>query len=251
MEIKKKQNKCFEVVYSTSESITIRRCEVNYAAPYEKKLGLITFYGSNDKIISQIEVKVEVYNSQFPIPISYDGAKVFVQSWEKPGLRCYSVAKGSLIWTNRQLNKVNDVLVLNNLLLCFIQETGVVLVDADTGEIIKWILRGYDIDFLYRITDEIAVCWYTTKSKLYYYDIRNDVLYLSPIDFGIKSRLKELVANDEIYNFSRYNLSDVEDLGDTLKVEFFVPKKSENRENDLLNVSISKSNIISNGEVVQ
>lgn len=205
-----KPQNAFEVIYSASETPTISKCVVEYARS-NKELGCLTFYGRNDEIISKIEAHVGVYNSQFPIPVSYDGTKVFIQSWEKPGLCCYSVADGSLIWKNRQLNKVNDVLVLDNILLSFIQETGIVLINAETGEIIKWVLRGYDIDFLYRVTDELVVCWYETKSRMYYYDMRNDMLYLSPIDFGIKSRLKELLANDVISKYSRYTLQNVEE----------------------------------------
>jgi len=88
-----------------------------------------------------------VYNSQYGMPISEDGSKLFVGHWEKTldgdkrGLEAYDIESGFLLWRLNE-GKIREVFVYSNYLVALQANGAVFKVDIDSGKILAQIKSG-------------------------------------------------------------------------------------------------------------
>ncbi len=160
------------------------------------------------------------------MPVSYDGKKVYVYNSTrmKPYVSCYDIGIGTLIWANdnKDIREVCRIELLGNSLVCEVYDIGVCLIDATTGEIIKWLLRNSGLS-MWRITRKYIAIWSCYKMKMYCYDIENDVLRILPTDFNAKKHFNELLTQGKVASRNVHfamEYAKVED--DKLKVHLFI-----------------------------
>lgn len=100
---------------------------------YETKLVTI-FYKTGQ--IKTIDIDIDVYNSQYGVTVTEDGAKIIIGSWEKKkGLRCYKVENGDMLW-HLQLPKIRSVILFDDYLSVVQGGKSLMKVSLETGEIL-------------------------------------------------------------------------------------------------------------------
>lgn len=104
-----------------------------------KYTGTCTVY-FYDKPPLELNVGCSSYNYQYGIPISEDGTRMFVGSWEK-GLCAYDIVSGDLLWKFKA-RKIRNILVYSKFLIVSRANTAVVKIDIDTGEVLASIKSG-------------------------------------------------------------------------------------------------------------
>ena len=80
---------------------------------------------------------IDVYNmSQFGIAVSFDGTKVFAQTWEN-GLLCFDAKTGKCIWKTKSKRGITNIVVNDDTVTVQVREYAMQLLDINTGEVIK------------------------------------------------------------------------------------------------------------------
>ena len=113
-----------------------------------------------------------VYHRSYGIPISEDGSKMFVGSWEwHEGLRAYDTETGALLWKLKQ-GKIRNTFVHSDYLVVAKASTAVFKVSIDNGEILGQIKHGglediYDLGSPYILADiPVGKMWAIDADKI-------------------------------------------------------------------------------------
>lgn len=101
--------------------------------------GICTVY-FYDRPPLQLNIGCSSFNAQYGIPISEDGGKLFVGSWEM-GLCAYDIMSGRLLWKFRS-GRIRNILVYPNFLIVSRAHSSVVKVDIKTGKQLSEIRSG-------------------------------------------------------------------------------------------------------------
>ncbi len=223
MKIGKIKSEHYKVIYEPYETNKISYCEATYSTG-EDTHGEAKFFDNDGKLISQFTLSVSGYKNQ--MPVSYDGKKVYVYNCTRmiPYVSCYDIGSGALVWANdnKDIKEVSEIELLGNSLVCEVYDIGVCLIDATTGEIIKWLLRNRGLS-MWRITRELIAIWNRYKMKMYCYDIENDVLRILPTDFNAKKHFNELLAHGKVASWNvHYAMEYAKVEDDKLKVHLFI-----------------------------
>ncbi len=120
--------------------------------------GYCTIYFFN-KPLRKINVGCSVFNRQYGIPISEDGNKLFVGSWEK-GLYAYDITSGKVLWRFKP-GKIRNIFVQSKYLIALRAYTSIIKIDINTGELLAEIKSGtiehiFNIGLPYVFADTIA-----------------------------------------------------------------------------------------------
>lgn len=132
------------------ENDTVKKIVCNYD-------GKCTVY-FNDKPPNELNIGCTVFNRQYGIPVSEDGKKLFVGSWEK-GIHAYDTASGSLLWTLPE-KKIRNIFAYLNHLIALKANAAVIKVDIDSGTVLGQVKSGaienaYDLGFPYALVDTV------------------------------------------------------------------------------------------------
>ena len=223
MKIERLEHEHYKVAYESYETEKIAWCEATYPTG-EDAHGEVKFFDKNGNIISQFALSMSGYKNE--IPVSYDGTKVYsyCTTGVKPYISCYEIEDGSLIWKNdnKEICEICSIELWDNALVCEIFEIGVCIIDANTGEVVRWLLRNSGLS-MWRITRKHIAIWNRYKMKMYCYDIENDVLRILPTDFNAKNHFKELVAQGNVPSWNvHFAMNQVKVEDDRLKVRLFI-----------------------------
>ncbi|MDE7265009.1 MAG: hypothetical protein K2N52_01885 [Clostridia bacterium] len=223
MKIERLKLEHYKVSYEPYETEKIGWCEAIYPTGKDAH-GEVKFFGRNGDIISRFNLSMSGYKNA--IPVSYDGKKVYsyCTTGVKPYLSCYEIESGTRVWANdsKDLREICQIELLGEALVCEIFELGICLIDANTGEIVRWILRNSGLS-MWRITREYVAIWNCYKMKMYCYDIENDELRVLPTDFNAKKHFKDLVTQGNIPNWNVHlAMNQVKVDNDKLKVRLFI-----------------------------
>ncbi len=91
----------------------------------------------DDGQIAKWETKwISVYNYQFGVAASFDGAYIFIQTWGN-GLFCIDSHTGETVWRTKSKRGITNVFVNESTLVIHQRERALQLIDIHTGEIIK------------------------------------------------------------------------------------------------------------------
>lgn len=95
-----------------------------------------------------------VYNSQFGIPLSLDGTKLYVSSWER-GLTAYNTITGEKLWQYKR-TRIQNVFCYDSFLIAYRYGLALLQFDVNTGELLNGIssrslefVYGLDQNYLY------------------------------------------------------------------------------------------------------
>ena len=97
----------------------------------------VFFYGKSPKAFN---VGCSSYNSQYGIPVSEDGRKLFVGSWEK-GLFVYEISSGEILWKLKG-SKVTSIIVQRTYVIAKKYGSSIVKLDIDNGAVLAEIKSG-------------------------------------------------------------------------------------------------------------
>lgn len=116
----------------------------------------ICFYNKPPK---ELHVECSPYNAQYGMPISEDGSKLFVGSWEK-GLYAYSIDSGEVLWKFKP-GKIRDIFVYSKFLIVSRAYTSIVKIDIETGGVLGNINSGtlehiFSLDAAYVFADTLS-----------------------------------------------------------------------------------------------
>lgn len=133
------------------EKAGLERIECNY-----KGTCTVYFY---DKSPLELNVGCSFYNSQYGIPVSNDGKKLFVGSWET-GLCAYDILSGALLWRFKP-GKIRNIFVYTDYLVVLSAYTSVVKIDIETGKMLAEVRsstleRIFDIGAPYIFADRLS-----------------------------------------------------------------------------------------------
>ena len=101
--------------------------------------GICTIY-FYDRPPCQINIGCSSFNAQYGIPISEDGRKLFVGSWEM-GLCAYDILSGTQLWKYKS-GKIRNIFVYPDFLIVARAYSSVVKVDIETGTLLSEIRSG-------------------------------------------------------------------------------------------------------------
>ena len=107
-------------------------CTIHYHHKPPKEFNHISFDG---------------YNSQYGMPVSTDGSKLFIGSWEKTlngvkrGLRAYDIESGALLWRLNE-GKIRNIFVYSDYLIAIQADVSVFKIDINSGEVLEKIKSG-------------------------------------------------------------------------------------------------------------
>ena len=135
----------------TIEKAGIERIECNYNG-----ICTVHFYDRQPRALS---VGCSFFNSQYGIPVSQDGTRLFVGSWEA-GLCAYDIFSGTLIWRHKP-GKIRNILVYPSFLIVSRAYTSIVKIDIQTGKVLAEIRSGtlehiFDLGAPYIFADTIS-----------------------------------------------------------------------------------------------
>ena len=113
----------------------------------------IYFYDGTIKVIN---VGCDSFNSQYGIPVSQDGRKIFVGSWET-GLNAYNTRTGELVWKFKS-TRVCSIFVYSKYVIIIKYGKAIIKLNIDNGEVIEQLNSGtiesiYDIGSNYIFID--------------------------------------------------------------------------------------------------
>ena len=143
-----------------------------------------------------------VYNSQYGIPISNDGKKLFVGSWYKvkdgvrKGLRAYDTETGEMIWRLNE-NKIRNVFIYDDYLIVAQAETAVLKIDINNGALLKKMKSG-TLEHLYYLDSQYVLAD-TMSGKLCVIDIGSMSIvknYGTPHNLKIDDLILDAVVQD-------------------------------------------------------
>jgi|GEM_PF-2093005 len=101
--------------------------------------GVCTVY-FYDKPPKELNVGCSSYNRQFGMPVSDDGCKLFVSSWEK-GLFAYDIMSGSVLWQLKD-KKITSIVVHPTYVVTRKDETSIIKLDIESGKVLAEIKSG-------------------------------------------------------------------------------------------------------------
>lgn len=78
----------------------------------------------------------DAYIDQFGIAVSFDGTKVFAQTWEN-GLLCFDSKTGKLIWRTKSRKGITSIYVSDDTITVQLHNYAMQLLDINSGEVIK------------------------------------------------------------------------------------------------------------------
>ena len=76
------------------------------------------------------------YIDQFGIAVSFDGTRIFAQTWEN-GLFCFNAVTGERIWRTKRRRGITDIFVNDDTITVQLHDYAMQLLDINTGEVIK------------------------------------------------------------------------------------------------------------------
>lgn len=76
------------------------------------------------------------YIDQFGIAVSFDGTKIFAQTWEN-GLFCFNAVTGECIWRTKSRRGITNIYVNDDTITVQLHDYAMQLLDINTGEVIK------------------------------------------------------------------------------------------------------------------
>lgn len=114
------------------EKAGLERIECNYD-------GVCTVY-FYERPPKELNIGCSFYNSQYGIPVSEDGKRLFVGSWET-GLCAYDILSGVLLWRFKP-GKIRHIFVYSDFLIVSRAYTSVVKIDIETGKMLAEVRSG-------------------------------------------------------------------------------------------------------------
>ena len=107
----------------------------------------------------ELNVGCSAFNSQYGIPISEDGTRIFVGSWEK-GLSAYDISSGALLWRFKP-GRIRNIFVHSKFVIVSRAYASVVKIDIKTGKMLAEIKSGtleriFDLGGPYIFADTIS-----------------------------------------------------------------------------------------------
>ena len=96
----------------------------------------VTVYFSNGAIAEWENNVINGYNIQFPVSVSRDGERVFIQTWES-GLHCLSAKTGEKLWRTKSREGITTIYVNDSTVCAMAHDKAFRLLDVETGELIK------------------------------------------------------------------------------------------------------------------
>lgn len=140
---------------------------------YYNGISKIYFY---DRPPKELVLGCSSYNSQYGIPVSRDGRKLFIGSWEKnlgglgKGLYAYDIMSGSKLWELSE-GKIRDIFVYIDYLIVLKANASVYKLDINNGKVLTEIKSGsieklFDLSGSYILVNSI-------KDKLSVVDTEN------------------------------------------------------------------------------
>lgn len=223
MKIERIKNGHYKIIYEPYETNKISYCEAMYSTDKDLN-GEAKFFDMDGNLISRFVICASGYKIE--MPVSFDGKKVYVYNSTsvKHCISCYDIISGTLIWVNdnKAFKDITAIELLDNILVCEIYDIGVCILDATTGEMIRWLLSNSGLT-MWRITRELIVIWNCYKMKMYCYDIENDVLRILPFDFNAKKYFNELLAQGKVASWNvHFAIGEAKVDDNKLKVHLFV-----------------------------
>jgi len=124
---------------------------------------VVHFY---DRPPKKLSVILNSYHSQYGIPVSNDGRKLFIGYWEKrlddfkKGLQAYDIESGSMIWRVNE-EKIRSIFVYSDYLVTVSASNSILKINIDSGEVLGQIKSttieiAYDLGFPYVAVDTIS-----------------------------------------------------------------------------------------------
>ena len=150
-----------------------------------------------------------VYNSQYGIPISEDGSKLFVGSWEwNKGLQAYDIETGTMLWKLKQ-GKIRDVFVYQDYLIALKANTAVYKISIDSGEVLGQIKGGMNLESLYDLGSQYVLAD-TLSGKISVIDTDKMLIVkkysnktVNPLN-GNTFVIREVTLNDNVLSISGF-----------------------------------------------
>lgn len=78
---------------------------------------------------------IDIYTHQYGLHVSWDGTRVFAQTWEM-GLMCFDSRTGERLWKTQSRRGVTSVVVKEDTICCHRHEYSIQLLSIDTGEVL-------------------------------------------------------------------------------------------------------------------
>jgi len=130
---------------------------------YEKGICTVFFY---DKSPKELHIGCDSYNSQYGIPISCDGSKLFIGAWAKgfgglnKGIQAYEIESASALWRFNE-GKIREIFVYPNYLIVSKALSNIFKIDINNGAVLDSIKSGtieslYDLGFPYVLANTIS-----------------------------------------------------------------------------------------------
>jgi len=96
----------------------------------------VSVYFDNGQISRWKTKWISSYIYQFGVAASFDGAYIFIQTWEN-GLFCVDAYTGEIVWRTKSKRGITNIFVNEGTLVIHQRERALQLLDIRTGEIIK------------------------------------------------------------------------------------------------------------------
>ena len=96
----------------------------------------VSVYFDNGQISRWKTKWISSYIYQFGVAASFDGAYIFIQTWEN-GLFCVDAYTGEIVWRTKSKRGITNIFVNEGMLVIHQRERALQLLDIRTGEIIK------------------------------------------------------------------------------------------------------------------
>jgi hypothetical protein len=158
-----------ETIYDKTESQKIRRTVYS-----RKEKGQCVFLDDNGTEIKRLILPLDIFYDHRPLVISFDNTKVYVQLYKKPGIICYSILDGSIIW-RADYKACTSLFIFRNTLFCQVGDGDekLVILDESTGkELLSFAISYTSRLEVVRITERLFIMHVDDHYEVY--DIINN-----------------------------------------------------------------------------
>lgn len=98
--------------------------------------------------VKKIFANCTVFNEQYGIPISEDGSKIYINSWEK-GLTAYDTKDGRILWKTN-IKSLSKVFVFQEFIIALKSGSCIIKINDENGSVIDQI-KGSSIEDIYNL----------------------------------------------------------------------------------------------------
>jgi len=174
----------------------------------------VYFHNKPPKELSNVDFGI-AYNTQYGIPISEDGSKLFVGSWEwTKGLQAYDIETDTVLWKLKQ-GRIRNVFVYSDYLIVAKAYTAVFKIAINNGEVLGQVKSRalehlFPLNLQYVLADApVKIFAIDTDNMTVYKKYGNKILNSSNCLGGVA--IRGVALNDNVLSISGYDLDPSKD----------------------------------------